>query len=77
MRSFHTTFVAALLCSGLMVAPAQNQRKTKNYQPPPSLSAKRVPMKSLPPPPPEAHGHPPDNRPGMSPCSNARLVSDP
>lgn len=32
-------------------------------------------MKPLPPPPPEAHGHPPDNKRGMSPCSNASLAA--
>ncbi len=75
MRSSHVIFVATLLCSGVIFAPAQNQRKTNVYQAPSTFSGKRVPMKPLPPPPPGAHGHPPDNKPGMSPCSNARVAA--
>lgn len=75
MRSFHITSLTALLCSSVIFAPAQSQRKTNIYQVPSTLSEKRVPMNPLPPPPPEAHGHPPDNKPGMSPCSNARLAA--
>ena len=58
--------LTAVLCLTAISAPAQQTRRSRLSQP--SLSNQRVPLQSLPPPPTGSHGHPPDVRPGTTPC---------
>lgn len=74
MRIDRATFLTALLCVEVVFACAQGQRSQRTYQAP-KLPDHRVVIKALPPPPPGAHGHLPDNRSGKLPCGNARLAT--
>ena len=72
MRAFHSARLAPLLCLTATLAAAQ---KPGAYHEQIRVPRQRVLMEALPPPKSDAHGHPPDNRTGSSPCGNTRYYA--
>jgi hypothetical protein len=72
MRTFRSPWLVALLCLTATLASAQKPGKSRKAQI--YVPSQRVPISTLPPPQSDAHGHPPDNRPGTSPCAYTRSL---